>query len=79
MIRLFRQPIVRWLTLMGCCELLLLAASLNAATWIRFAPSPEDLAASSHSLTARAAMFAIAEPILPLPMMLIDVIWIKAS
>lgn len=59
MIRLFRQPIVRWLTLMGCCELLLLAASLNAATWIRFAPSPEDLAASSHSLTARAAMFAI--------------------
>ncbi|HEY4293693.1 TIGR03013 family XrtA/PEP-CTERM system glycosyltransferase [Luteibacter sp.] len=59
MIRLFRQPIVRWLTLLGTCELLLLAASLNAATWIRFAPSPEDLAASTNSLTARASMFAI--------------------
>ncbi len=59
MIRLFRQPIVRWLTLLGACELALLAASINAATWIRFAPSPEDLAASSHSLAARAAMFAI--------------------
>jgi sugar transferase (PEP-CTERM system associated) len=59
MIRLFRQPILRWLTLLGTCEVLLLAASLNAATWIRFAPSPEDLAASTHSVTARAAMFAI--------------------
>lgn len=59
MIRLFRQPIVRWLTLLGTCELLLLAASLNAAVWIRFAPSPEDLAASTHSLTARAVMFAV--------------------
>ena len=58
MIRLFRQPIVRWLTLLGTCELLLLAASLNVAVWIRFATSPEDLAASTHSLTARAAMFA---------------------
>ncbi|MGF6709335.1 sugar transferase (PEP-CTERM system associated) [Luteibacter sp. W1I16] len=58
MIRLFRQPIVRWLTLLGTCELLLLAASLNVAVWIRFAPSPEDLAASTHSLTARAVMFA---------------------
>ncbi|HXP00212.1 MAG TPA: TIGR03013 family XrtA/PEP-CTERM system glycosyltransferase [Luteibacter sp.] len=59
MIRLFRQPIVRWLTLLGTCELLLLAASLNVATWIRFAPSPEDLAASTQSLTARAVMFAV--------------------
>jgi len=59
MIRLFRQPIVRWLTLLGTCELLLLAASLNAATWIRFAPSPEDLAASTHTVTARATMFAV--------------------
>ena len=58
MIRLFRQPIVRWLTMLGACEIALLAASLNVATWIRFAPSPEDLAASSHSLAARAAMFA---------------------
>lgn len=59
MLRLFRQPIVRWLTLMGACELLLLAASLNVATWIRFAPSPDDLAASAQTLTARALMFAV--------------------
>ncbi|APG05445.1 sugar transferase [Luteibacter rhizovicinus DSM 16549] len=58
MIRLFRQPIVRWLILMGACELLLLAASLNLATYIRFAPSPDDLAASTQTLTARAVMFA---------------------
>jgi sugar transferase (PEP-CTERM system associated) len=58
MIRLFRQPIVRWLILMGACELLLLAASLNVATYIRFAPSPDDLAASNQTLTARAVMFA---------------------
>jgi sugar transferase (PEP-CTERM system associated) len=58
MIRLFRQPIVRWLILMGACELLLLAASLNVATYIRFAPSPDDLAASTQTLTARAVMFA---------------------
>src|ERR1700754_2397006 len=59
MIRLFRQPIVRWLILMGACELLLLAASLNVATYIRFAPSPDDLAASTQTLTARAVMFAV--------------------
>ncbi|MDQ7994870.1 MAG: TIGR03013 family XrtA/PEP-CTERM system glycosyltransferase [Luteibacter sp.] len=59
MIRLLRQPIVRWLTLMGGCELLLLAASLNVATYIRFAPSPDDLEASMQMLTARAVMFAL--------------------
>jgi len=59
MLRLFRQPIVRWLTLMGVSELLLLAGSLNIATWIRFAPSPDDLAASTQTLTARALMFAV--------------------
>jgi len=59
MIRLFRQPILRWLTLLGSCELLLLAASLNAATWIRFAPSPEDLAASTQNVISRATMFAV--------------------
>jgi len=59
MIRLFRQPILRWLTLLGSCELLLLAASLNAATWIRFAPSPEDLAASTQNVVSRATMFAV--------------------
>jgi sugar transferase (PEP-CTERM system associated) len=58
MIRLFRQPIVRWLILMGACELLLLVASLNVAAYIRFAPSPDDLAASNQTLTARAVMFA---------------------
>ncbi|MGF6496238.1 sugar transferase (PEP-CTERM system associated) [Luteibacter sp. 621] len=59
MLRLFRQPIVRWLTLLGVVELLLLATSLNLATWIRFAPSPEDLQASSQTVIARAVMFAV--------------------
>jgi len=59
MMRLLRQPIVRWLTLMACCELLLLAASLNVATYIRFAPSLDDLAASTQTLTMRAVMFAL--------------------
>jgi sugar transferase (PEP-CTERM system associated) len=58
MLRLFRQPIIRWLTLLAVCDLLLLAGSLNIATWIRFAPSPEDLTVSEQTLAARAAMFA---------------------
>jgi sugar transferase (PEP-CTERM system associated) len=59
MFRLFRQPIVRWITLLGIVELLLLALSLNLATFIRFAPSPEDLQASSDTVIARAVMFAV--------------------
>ncbi|KJV24938.1 TIGR03013 family XrtA/PEP-CTERM system glycosyltransferase [Luteibacter yeojuensis] len=59
MLRLFRQPIVRWITLLAIVELLLLALSLNLATFIRFAPSPEDLQASSDTVIARATMFAV--------------------
>lgn len=60
MIRLFRQPILRWITLLAVCELGLLALSLQLATLIRFAPAPEELTASPALLAGRAAMFALA-------------------
>lgn len=59
MIRLFRQPILRWITLLAACELMLLAVSLQLATLIRFAPTPEDQTASHGLLVARAVMFAV--------------------
>ncbi|MDF4004004.1 TIGR03013 family PEP-CTERM/XrtA system glycosyltransferase [Luteibacter sp. PPL201] len=60
MIRVFRQPILRWITLLATCEFMLLAVSLQLATLIRFAPSPEDQTASHGMLAARAVMFAVA-------------------
>ena len=46
-------------TLSGCNSPFL-PGSLESlsATYIRFAPSPDDLAASTQTLTARAVMFA---------------------
>ena len=60
MIRLFRQPILRWITLLAACELGLLALSLQGATLIRFAPAPEELTAPPSLLAVRAFTFAMA-------------------
>ncbi|KRF02123.1 sugar transferase [Frateuria sp. Soil773] len=59
MFRFLRQQSVRWLVLLGASELLLLAASLGLAMYLRFAHLPEDLAEFSQSLPQRALVFAV--------------------
>jgi sugar transferase (PEP-CTERM system associated) len=59
MLRFLRQQIVRWLLLLGVSELLLLAISLNLATYLRYFLFPDDLAEFSRHLPERSFVFAI--------------------
>ncbi|WP_426703031.1 TIGR03013 family XrtA/PEP-CTERM system glycosyltransferase [Rhodanobacter sp. Col0626] len=58
MFRFLRQRIVRLLLLLGLCEWLLLAVSLNLATHLRYFLFPDDLAEFSRHLLLRSMIFA---------------------
>jgi sugar transferase (PEP-CTERM system associated) len=58
MFRFLQQRIVRLLWVLGLCEWLVLAASLYAATYLRYFRFPDDLAAFSHHLLLRSLIFA---------------------
>ncbi|QNK03616.1 TIGR03013 family PEP-CTERM/XrtA system glycosyltransferase [Dyella telluris] len=49
---------MRWLMLLGFCELVLLALSLTLATYIRYAYNPDQLAEFSAHLPERSLIFA---------------------
>jgi len=49
---------MRWLALLGFCELVLLALSLVLATYIRYATQPDELAEFTVHLAQRALVFA---------------------
>lgn len=49
---------MRWLVLLGFCELVLLALSLALATYIRYAHNPDELAEFSTHLPERSLIFA---------------------
>lgn len=57
MLRFLRRQSVRWLLLLGLCELLLLALSLNMATYLRYFRSPDELAEFSVHMPERALVF----------------------
>ncbi|WP_266182487.1 TIGR03013 family XrtA/PEP-CTERM system glycosyltransferase [Dyella humicola] len=57
MLRFLRRQSVRWLLLLGLCELLLLALSLSMATYLRYFRSPDELAEFSVHLPERAFVF----------------------
>ncbi|MBB3228589.1 sugar transferase (PEP-CTERM system associated) [Luteibacter sp. Sphag1AF] len=59
MLRILRLRIVRWLLLLGVCELLLLAGSLNVAMYLRFFLYPDDLAEFTQHLPQRSFVFAV--------------------
>jgi len=59
MLRFLRRQSARWLTLLGLCELLLLATSLCAATYLRYFRSPDELAQFTVHMPERALVFAI--------------------
>ncbi|WP_019465574.1 TIGR03013 family XrtA/PEP-CTERM system glycosyltransferase [Dyella japonica] len=50
---------MRWLFLLGFCELVLLALSLALATYIRYAYNPEELAEFTTHLPERSLAFAV--------------------
>ena len=54
-----RRPAARWLVVLGAAELFLLAASLSAAMYLRYANSPEELAEFSHHMPLRSLAFAL--------------------
>jgi sugar transferase (PEP-CTERM system associated) len=58
MFRFLQQRIVRLLLLLGVCEWLLLAASLQLAMYLRYSASPQDLAVFSRHLLLRSLVFA---------------------
>lgn len=58
MLRFLRRQSVRWLVLLGLCELALLAISLCLATFIRYAYNVEELAEFTVHLPERAFVFA---------------------
>jgi sugar transferase (PEP-CTERM system associated) len=58
MLRFLRRQSVRWLFLLGFCELLLLALSLSTATYLRYFRSPDELAEFSVHMPERALVFA---------------------
>lgn len=60
MFRFLRQRILRMLLLLGLCEWLLLAASLNLAMRLRYFHHPDELAEFSHHLPLRSLIFATA-------------------
>ena len=59
MLRFLRQQSVRWLLLMGVCELLLLGASLRLATYLRYFRNPADLAQFSQHMLERGFAFGV--------------------
>lgn len=58
MLRFLRRQAVRWLLLLGFCELLLLAVSLSLATYLRYFNTPDELAEFSRHLLERSLLFA---------------------
>ncbi|MHA6203845.1 TIGR03013 family XrtA/PEP-CTERM system glycosyltransferase [Dyella soli] len=58
MLRFLRRQSVRWLVLLGLCELVLLALSLELATYIRYFRSPEELAEFTVHIPQRSLVFA---------------------
>ena len=58
MLRFLRRQSMRWLALLGFCELVLLALSLVLATYIRYATQPDELAEFTVHLAQRALVFA---------------------
>jgi sugar transferase (PEP-CTERM system associated) len=58
MLRFLRRQSVRWLMLLGFCELLLLAASLCLATYLRYFRNADELAEFSVHLPERSMVFA---------------------
>jgi sugar transferase (PEP-CTERM system associated) len=58
MLRFLRRQAVRWLLLLGFCELLLLAASLSLAMYLRYFNAPDELAEFSRHLLERSLLFA---------------------
>ncbi len=59
MLRFLRRQKMRWLILLGLTELLLLAASLYLAMYLRYFRSPEDLIEFSHRLPLRSLIFSL--------------------
>ncbi|WP_243041003.1 TIGR03013 family XrtA/PEP-CTERM system glycosyltransferase [Dyella sedimenti] len=57
MLRFLRRQSVRWLVLLGLCELMLLAISLCLATYLRYAHHPDELAEFSMHMPERALVF----------------------
>lgn len=60
MLRFLRRQSVRWLMLLGLCELLLLAMSLATATYIRYGHNADELAEFTVHLPERSLVFATA-------------------
>jgi sugar transferase (PEP-CTERM system associated) len=60
MLRFLRRQSVRWLMLLGLCELLLLAMSLATATYIRYGHNADELAEFTVHLPERSLVFAVA-------------------
>ncbi|WP_201313970.1 TIGR03013 family XrtA/PEP-CTERM system glycosyltransferase [Dyella sp. EPa41] len=60
MLRFLRRQSVRWLMLLGLCELLLLAMSLATATYLRYGHNADELAEFTVHLPERALVFAAA-------------------
>jgi sugar transferase (PEP-CTERM system associated) len=58
MLRFLRRQSVRWLLLLGFCELLLLAASLCLATYVRYFRNADELSEFSVHMPERAFVFA---------------------
>jgi sugar transferase (PEP-CTERM system associated) len=59
MLRFLRRQSVRWLMLLGLCELLLLAISLCIATYARYFRDADELAEFTVHLPERALVFAV--------------------
>ena len=57
MLRFLRRQSVRWVLLLGLCELMLLALSLSVATYLRYFRSPDELAEFSVHMPERALVF----------------------
>ncbi len=59
MLRLLREQSLRWRVVLGTCEMVLFAASLVLATFLRYWNLPEDLELHTHFLFVRAVAFGV--------------------
>lgn len=59
MLHFLRKQAIRWLLFLGMAELLLLAASLNVATYLRYFRDPEGLAQFTVHMFERSLVFAV--------------------
>lgn len=59
MLRFLHKQSERWLLLLGVGELLLLALSLKAATYLRYFRNPDDLAKVSENMLQHSLVFAL--------------------